>query len=142
MLIRFAALLCAAHLVAPVVDRIPELDVTRICTASARARDVEEKDRKNCLALEQKAKLQLALEWARYAPADRSSCLQTATSVGLASYVEILTCLEMADNARGTPKSRGPGSLLGREGVRGDFQESCPPKLGSTAPELVPDSCF
>ena len=61
---------------------------------------------------------------------------------GLASYVEILTCLEMAENARRTPKSRGPGSLLSREGAPRDFRESCPSALGLTRAELVPDSCF
>src|ERR1700686_4194482 len=138
MLMRFAALLCASHLVAPVVDRIPELDVAGICTASTRTDDAK-KEQQNCLALEQKAKLQLAMQWARYSPADQSSCLQISRSAGLASYVEILTCLEMAENARRTPKSRGPGSLLSREGAPRDFRESCPSALGSTRAELVPD---
>ena len=141
MLIRLAALLCACHLVAPVVDRIPELDLIGICKASTRTDDPK-KDQENCLALEQKAKLQLAMQWARYSSADQSSCLQMLRSAGQPSYVEILTCVEMADRARRAPKSRGPGSLLTGEGEHRDFRESCPTELGSTRAELVPDSCF
>ena len=141
MVIRFVALLCVSHLVAPVVDRIPELDLAGICTASTRTDDPK-KDQQNCLAFEQKAKLQLAMQWARYSPADQSSCLQMSRSAGLSSYVEILTCLEMADHARRAQKPRGPGSLVSSERARGEFREGCPTDLGSARAEFVPDSCF
>jgi hypothetical protein len=144
MLIRLAALLCASHLVAPVVDRVPELNLTQLCTVSTRADDAQDakKEQQNCLAFEQKAKLQLAMQWSRYSAADQSSCLQISRSAGQASYVEILTCLEMAEHVRGMRKSRGPGSLLTGEGEHREFREGCPSELASTQPELVPDGCF
>jgi hypothetical protein len=141
MPIGFAALLVASHLVVPVVDQVPELNMTKICTRSTIADDPE-KDQRNCLAFEQKAKLQLAMGWAQFAAADRSSCLQISSSAGMASYVEILTCLEMANHARSAPKLQAKGSLLSGEGAHRDFREGCPPKAGPARAELTPDSCF
>ena len=141
MFIRIAALLCASQLVVPVVERIPELDLAGICAAPARTGSTE-MNQQTCLSLERKAKLQLALEWAQYAPADRSSCLQISTSAGLSSYVEILTCLEMAGHAKRSPKVRRPGSLVSGEGKPRDFREGCLPEAGPARPEITPDGCF
>jgi hypothetical protein len=141
MLVRIAVLLSAFQLMTPVVDRIPELDVSGICAAPARS-GITEMNQQTCLSLEQKAKLQLALEWPNYAPADRASCLQMSTAVGPSSYVEILTCLEMAVHAKRVTRPRGPGSLVSGEGKPRDFQGGCASQAGPARPELTPDSCF
>ena len=54
---------------------------------------------------------QLKANWAQFAGVDKSTCLSAATVGGFASYVELLTCLEMArdltkadDSRRGSTK--------------------------------------
>ncbi len=55
---------------------------------------------------EENARGKLAGEGERFRPADRTSCTELARlgGGGLQSYVELLTCLEMAKIARGLPK--------------------------------------
>ena len=54
---------------------------------------------------EENARAKLAGEWESFRPADRTSCTELARlGGGLQSYVELLTCLEMAKDARGLPK--------------------------------------
>ena len=48
---------------------------------------------------------QLKANWARFTGVDKSSCLSMATVAGIASYVELLTCLEMAREANNTDKN-------------------------------------
>ena len=47
------------------------------------------------MASEQKAREQLVKDWAQYAAADKSRCVQSGSKVYLPSYIEWLTCLEM-----------------------------------------------
>ena len=47
------------------------------------------------MSSEQKAREQIIRDWAQYAPADRTRCVQAGAKVYLPSYVEWLTCLEM-----------------------------------------------
>ena len=61
--------------------------------------------RDSCMREEENARAKLATEWTTFAPADRTSCTQLARlGGGLQSYVELLTCLEMAKIAKGLPK--------------------------------------
>src|SRR5258707_2966154 len=48
---------------------------------------------------------QLKANWARFTGVDKSTCLSMATVAGIASYVELLTCLEMAREANNTDKT-------------------------------------
>ena len=58
-----------------------------------------------CMRDEEHARAKLATEWASFAHADRTSCTQLARlGGGLQSYVELLTCLEMAKEAKALPK--------------------------------------
>lgn len=58
-----------------------------------------------CIGDEEKARAKLATEWGAFPHADRTSCTQLARlGGGLQSYVELLTCLEMAKEARSLSK--------------------------------------
>src|ERR1043165_7181808 len=73
---------------------VPTLDVSKTCKPIANDRSFAI-DSDRCFKTENEARDQLAREWANFPAADRGICTQTATMGGTASYVEMITCLEM-----------------------------------------------
>src|SRR5260221_12301428 len=62
-----------------------------------------------CSRDEAAALRQLQEAWAQYAGADRKACTAEATLGGFSSYVELLTCLEMASYVKSADNNtRGP----------------------------------
>jgi hypothetical protein len=81
---------------APAHD-FPNLNVGPTCRSAS--------DRQKCMEDEQTARGQLAKEWGQFAGGDKTSCTQTVSDIaGSQSYVELLTCLEMARDAKKLPK--------------------------------------
>jgi hypothetical protein len=81
-------------------DEVPRLDVAQTCRAEASA-DPSETAASACMDDQQKARDQLIRDWDGFASTDRSSCTAEATSIaGIGSYVELLTCLQVASDAR------------------------------------------
>ena len=100
-----------------VSDTVPKFDIVRECRFEGGS--TTEFDR--CSDDENAALRQLEREWTQFVGIDRRNCVAAATVGGLASYVELLTCLEMArDLARADDSPRGPTKLqlmqLGRPG--------------------------
>lgn len=87
---------------ADAVDAVPNLDVNRSCKAETA--DEPDSTKKRCLTDETAARDKLAQQWIQFSVSDRRECTQTATLGGSASYVELLTCLEMAAFAKKLPK--------------------------------------
>jgi hypothetical protein len=77
---------------------VPALDVSGTCKPIAGDKTFAI-DTNRCLKTEREAREQLAREWTAFPPADRSLCTQTATMGGMASYVALITCLEMKRDA-------------------------------------------
>ena len=73
---------------------VPALDVSKTCKPIANDRSFAI-DSDRCFKTEKEARQQLAREWENFPAADRGLCTQTATMGGTASYVELITCLEM-----------------------------------------------
>ena len=91
-----------------VSDTVPKFDIVREYRFESGA--TVEFDR--CSQDEAAALEQLKANWARFTGVDKSTCHSTATIGGVASYVELLTCLEMArDLARADDSPRGPTKL-------------------------------
>jgi hypothetical protein len=86
-----------------VADTIPKLDVRPSCRAAAL---VPPANLASCLKDEQAAQTALSGAWSKFAKGDRTTCTQQATIVGLPSYVGLLTCLQMARDARKLPDKR------------------------------------
>ena len=84
-----------------VSDTVPKFDVARECRFEAGS--TVELDR--CSQDEAAALEQLKANWTLFTGVDKSSCLSVATVAGFASYVELLTCLEMAREANNTDKN-------------------------------------
>jgi len=59
-----------------------------------------------CMSDEERARQKLTTEWETFPRADRTECTALAKLGNvLQSYVELITCLEMAKDARALPKS-------------------------------------
>jgi hypothetical protein len=86
---------------------VPRLDVANACRAAASADPGVKYDTDRCLKSENDARDQLKAQWANFPAADRSLCTQTATMGGTASYVELITCLEMKRDVAKAPADLG-----------------------------------
>jgi hypothetical protein len=95
------AVIVASHFVVTVEDRVPTLNIDSVCKAKTLQ---TQNDADQCRRDEQTARDTLTKEWAQFTGAERTRCLSTATTSGIASYVELLTCLEIARDVRNLPR--------------------------------------
>ena len=81
-------------------DTVPNFNIEPTCRAAVAAspgRAVE-----ICMRDETDARAELDRRWTGFPARDRTSCTRLSTLDGHPSYVELLTCLEIADEARKT----------------------------------------
>ena len=98
------ALLSANLLVAVAADGPPTFSVDATCK-NAGAASVGDGGTDGCMRSEREAKGTLEREWSRFGTSARSQCAQQPSAGGLPSYVEMLTCLELAS---GTVPTNAP----------------------------------
>jgi hypothetical protein len=124
MMILPAALLLGAHLIMPVADSVPTLNVQQVCQGIAQQGGVSFHDtdmaveKKNCLDSEQASRDQVVKEWSSFAPADRTACTSESEMGGESSYTELLTCLEMARDVRTMNKEQANKPAANPAGTR------------------------
>jgi len=87
----------------PASDAVPKLNVEATCKASVEADkamglSLPESFNK-CMSDESSAQQQLGPIWSSYSPAVRTECEKEAIDAGEASYVDLLTCLQMTDGS-------------------------------------------
>ena len=87
---------------APVLppNSVPKLDVGPSCEAAAQGSVAAGRDKQACLSDENRAKEQVTENWSQYRDADKQTCVELITKGGPASYVELLTCLEVMRDSR------------------------------------------
>lgn len=90
--------LFAASPAALAADTIPVFNVEPTCRAAVAASPGRAVD--TCLRDEADARAQLEQRWSRFPAKDRTSCTRLSLLDGHPSYVELLTCLEIAEEAR------------------------------------------
>jgi hypothetical protein len=96
MLLHLPIAILAALSPIAVSDTLPKFDIVRECNVEGGpSADVARCSRDEAAALRQ-----LQEAWAQYAGADRKACTVEATITDFASYVELLTCLEMARDVK------------------------------------------
>ena len=99
-------LILGAHLIMPVADSVPTLNVEQVCQGIAQQGGVSFHDadiaveKKNCLDSEQATRDELVKEWSSFSPTDKTACTNESRMGGDSSYTELLTCLEMARDVR------------------------------------------
>jgi len=100
------ALILGVHLIMPVSDGVPTLNVEQVCQGIAQQGGVSFHDtdiadeKKNCLDSEQAVRDELVKQWSSFSPADKTACTNESKMGGESSYTELLTCLEMARDVR------------------------------------------
>lgn len=101
-----AALILGAHMMVPVSDSVPTLNVQQVCQGIAQQGGVSFHDtdvadeKKSCIESEQAIRDELVKQWGSFAPADKVACTNESEMGGESSYTELLTCLEMARDVR------------------------------------------
>jgi hypothetical protein len=101
-----------AQLVTPVSDQVPKFNVEPSCKGAAAA-SVQMADAQSysaCMSEENQAREQLGPIWQSFPVAHSTRCTSEASGQGLASYVELLVCLQIAG---GNPGNMQPTTLKG-----------------------------
>ena len=98
------ALILAAQLATPVADRAPQFNTEPTCRGAATASTAIRSDRDVCMQKEQAARAELDKHWVGFPAPDRSRCVSSTAAGGIPSYIQLLTCLETAKQARELPK--------------------------------------
>ena len=78
----------------------PTLQVGPSCEAAGRGAVVLGRNKEACLADETTAQDTLKQNWSKYVASDKSDCVGMVTTGGPASYVELLSCVEILRDAR------------------------------------------
>ncbi|MGA2894190.1 MAG: hypothetical protein ABSE22_15095 [Xanthobacteraceae bacterium] len=110
------ALILGAHLLLPVADSVPVLDVEQVCQGIAQQGGVSFHDtdiadeKKNCLDSEKAVREEIAKQWSSFSPPDKVACTNESRMGGDSSYTELLTCLEMARDVRTMRSEAGSAS--------------------------------
>lgn len=97
------AMAAATQLLTPISDAVPKLNVEATCRGSVEADKAMglalPQSFDKCMSDENSARDQLGPIWSSYAPAVRTQCEGEATVAGEASYVDLLTCLQLTDGS-------------------------------------------
>jgi len=102
MTVPLPALILGSYLVLMAADNVPKFDIERGCridNAAAQGIDLAQPIA-NCIRDEQQAQQQLQTQWSQYSASDKANCTMETSTDGTPSYVELLTCLELARDAR------------------------------------------
>jgi hypothetical protein len=95
----------------PASDKVPELRVEALCqstVATDKAMGLDEAQSfGDCMRDETTAQTQLRPLWSSTSASVRDSCEGEATSGGIQSYVDLLTCIQMTDTANSLTKGSG-----------------------------------
>lgn len=94
-------ILLTASYVVLAADGLPVFDIEPSCRAAGTAAAGIGRDAEACRRDERDARTKLDADWSKYPAADRANCVRLTTLDGSPSYVEVLTCLEMARDVKG-----------------------------------------
>lgn len=97
------ALILAGAQAASAADEVPNFNVVPSCRAAANAAVTASRDQNSCEADERTALDKLKQEWSQYNADQRGHCVRLSSLGGSPSYVELLTCLELAKAAAELP---------------------------------------
>jgi hypothetical protein len=107
-----AATVLLAGLLPAWAQELPELNVDPVCRGIAQQSSGpgERGDAglafSQCVQSEQAVRRKLASEWSTFTPAETASCVAEEKSAPLPSYTDLVTCLEMARDARQTNQGK------------------------------------
>jgi hypothetical protein len=100
MLMHLPIVIIASLPLTPVADNVPKFDIARECQSEGGSKAMLEK----CAADEADARDQLQPLWIQSSATDKAACVTETGMDGTPSYVELLTCLEMARDVKKSSK--------------------------------------
>jgi hypothetical protein len=93
---------------APAFAQVPQLNVKAVCEArAADARKVQsppDQSMTECMRDEEAAKRQLTALWASTPASTRKLCESDGRALGMRSYLDLLTCIQIAEDLKPQPK--------------------------------------
>ena len=109
-----AALLTLAmigsQLTIAVSERVPDISVQKLCTSRSAddriMREPEPQSVADCVREENEAKQELARIWAKSDSIMRDRCENEASALGTRTYLDLLACLQIADDTKSAGKGR------------------------------------
>ncbi|WP_407176087.1 hypothetical protein [Bradyrhizobium sp. STM 3562] len=110
MLMHLPIVILTALPVSPVADNVPKFDIARECSLEGGTGANQD----HCKDDENQALQQVHKQWSQFTAGDRQRCLSETTMDGTGSYVEYLTCLEMARDARNAQGESGNSQTVGK----------------------------
>jgi hypothetical protein len=113
MRLALTTLALATSLVAAAAQEPPRFDAAPGCRAGTNTGVKPRADVDSCLRSEHEARDQLTRQWGEFAAADKVRCAEKTHLGGPPSYIEVLTCLELARDARKLPKDDNTGLSIG-----------------------------
>jgi hypothetical protein len=116
--------LLGTDLMVPVSDRIPELKVEALCKArSAQDRIMRfpesSEDPADCVREETDAKQKLGTLWGSTSSAVRGRCESDAAVLGTRSYLDLLICIQMAEDIKLISPSTTPKAARKHRATQG-----------------------
>jgi hypothetical protein len=103
--IALAAVSVGLQAVVALADGPPKLNVSPSCDAAARGAIVAGRDKEACMGDERTAQDTLKQNWSKYSGADKTQCVGNVLTGGPASYVELLSCLEIMRDSKAIRES-------------------------------------
>jgi hypothetical protein len=87
-------------------ERLPQFDLVKNCKSGGALWGTPRQASDSCVRSEQDARATLEKSWNEIFPADRNNCSRLISTGGPPSYVELLSCVEMAREARAFREQR------------------------------------
>jgi hypothetical protein len=129
-MILFPAIMVGGHLLIAVVDKVPDLNFEPICRQGGGQSLVGKDEVQLCIQDEKAARDALAKQWGGFDSADRMRCIRLSTTNHAASYVEVLTCLELDRDAKKLRRTTNAATDLLEPAPRRTPESSSPPDAG------------
>jgi hypothetical protein len=137
MMFLVPAVIVGGQLVVAVADRPPTVNFEQTCRAAATGELRMDDKFELCVADEKRARDQLGRQWASFNPDARARCTRMSTGHA-ASYIELLTCLEMDKSAAKRPGHDGTTGLFFTAPERSVTDEAADPGPGRPGPVTPP----
>jgi hypothetical protein len=96
MLLHLPIVILASFPLTEIADSVPKFDIAAECKSEGGAAAIQQQ----CAADEAQARDEVQPLWTQSAAIDKAQCIQETSMDSTPSYVELLTCLEMARDVR------------------------------------------
>jgi hypothetical protein len=113
-----SSLILSSWLIVAAADEVPRLDIEATCRAAQPLTHEDRRPYENCMRDERGAEADLRRQWSSFSAPSKTRCAQEATIGGTPSYVELLVCLQLANDAINQGTMGGQGTTDAPAGAR------------------------